>query len=606
MKQFKFYSMAFAAMMLAACSSSDDVATDNPNVNEDGTSYLTVNLSNVLDMPGTRAEATYENGSGLENTINKVRFYFFYQDGSAFKLDGQTYNYIDETSMTFTDQTTGGNVEKISNVQILLKGEKREAPSSMVAVINPDICGIKDQAMSLQQLRSAVYSDFYKSKEEGGVKAGFVMSNSVYEQTGTDMCATLVEGHVKATQAEATADPVDIYVERVNAKVTVTKGTDSEKWTKLKLDGTETDAAYVGDYAIREYNEETGAWEENTKKIYALQFGWNLSDEDGKAELTKNINTSWTNDLLGITPWSSADLHRSFWSTSVAFGAGTNVGDNTPVYPKYTDCTTAFGSSLYTLPNTPTKAIAEDDAYKQDNTLTKVVVKAQLVTADGDNNATPLQVTEYKAIKYISPDAVKMVIANEYGQYYKKETTTSESGTQTVTYTKIAPEDFDFYGKGGVKFNAKGKDGASNNSALNDLKDYQVAAQLNSKITELYVKSGETWEKAADNAISNMNANLIKYPASIAANGATYYFTPIRHLANNVEKVGYYGVVRNHSYKVTINSITGLGTPVWNPDSETTTINPELPNDDKTFLAAKINVLSWRVVDSTVDLDKTK
>ena len=64
-----------------------------------------------------------------------------------------------------------------------------------------------------------------------------------------------------------------------------------------------------------------------------------------------------------------------------------------------------------------------------------------------------------------------------------------------------------------------------------------------------------------------------------------------------------YGVVRNHSYQVEISSIKGFGTPVYNPDTE---IIPVLPSDDLTYLAAKISVLSWRVVSSKVDLDSPK
>ena len=67
--------------------------------------------------------------------------------------------------------------------------------------------------------------------------------------------------------------------------------------------------------------------------------------------------------------------------------------------------------------------------------------------------------------------------------------------------------------------------------------------------------------------------------------------------------MGYYGVVRNHSYRITINTMSGFGTPVYNPDE---VIDPVIPKDTETYLAARINVLSWRVVPSSVDLDATK
>lgn len=95
--------------------------------------------------------------------------------------------------------------------------------------------------------------------------------------------------------------------------------------------------------------------------------------------------------------------------------------------------------------------------------------------------------------------------------------------------------------------------------------------------------------------------------AKVWKDGKTYYYTDIRHLGKitqdgkgqDVPSVGAYGVVRNHSYQVVINSVTGLGTPVYNPDD---VIDPEQPKDEESYLAARIKVLSWRVVKSTVDL----
>ena len=68
-------------------------------------------------------------------------------------------------------------------------------------------------------------------------------------------------------------------------------------------------------------------------------------------------------------------------------------------------------------------------------------------------------------------------------------------------------------------------------------------------------------------------------------------------------KLGEYGIVRNHSYQVTIQNIKGFGTPVYDPKKE---IDPMIPSDENTYLAASIKVLSWRVVSSKVDLDQTK
>lgn len=56
---------------------------------------------------------------------------------------------------------------------------------------------------------------------------------------------------------------------------------------------------------------------------------------------------------------------------------------------------------------------------------------------------------------------------------------------------------------------------------------------------------------------------------------------------------GKYGVVRNHVYKVAVNSVVGLGVP----GNEIIT-----PEDNETFLGATLDVLNWRIVRQNVTL----
>ena len=60
------------------------------------------------------------------------------------------------------------------------------------------------------------------------------------------------------------------------------------------------------------------------------------------------------------------------------------------------------------------------------------------------------------------------------------------------------------------------------------------------------------------------------------------------------------GVVRNHIYETNITKIAGLGTPVYDP---TKTIYPEKPENNDHFIAAQINILSWRVVKNDYELE---
>jgi hypothetical protein len=83
--------------------------------------------------------------------------------------------------------------------------------------------------------------------------------------------------------------------------------------------------------------------------------------------------------------------------------------------------------------------------------------------------------------------------------------------------------------------------------------------------------------------------------------GKMYYYVPIRHNRNDNEdnlSVGDVGIVRNHWYKIAVNSVLQPGISVDNPDQ------PIIPNTDPAdkYLGLEIHLLPWHVVEQTVDL----
>ena len=139
------------------------------------------------------------------------------------------------------------------------------------------------------------------------------------------------------------------------------------------------------------------------------------------------------------------------------------------------------------------------------------------------------------------------------------------------------------------------------------IKDYQVVATLRSLAVgeSLQKKTGTTEDASSYTDVTReaLQAEMNKEPAQIRKDGMAYYFIPIRHLGTDSTKVGYYGIVRNHVYSINIRTMFGFGTPVYDPNK---VIDPTIPSNDATYLAARINVLSWRVVKYNADLDKTK
>ena len=86
--------------------------------------------------------------------------------------------------------------------------------------------------------------------------------------------------------------------------------------------------------------------------------------------------------------------------------------------------------------------------------------------------------------------------------------------------------------------------------------------------------------------------------AEIRKGGRAYYYVPIKHIGTAGE-VGEYGIVRNHYYKITLTGIKGFGTPVYDPEK---VVEPAVPTYEDTYLAARVQVLQWRVVNQNASL----
>ena len=583
MNKIKLIPLALAAFMLSACSS-EDTENGGGNNNVD-VSYLSVNIQNVGEVM-SRAEynedkygGTYEDGTEAESKISDVRFYFFNADGSPYILKKSTSTEKDKNWMTPGTITPDGkdhttSVEQITKEVLVIAGQERVAPHSVVAVINSNtLTTLGEGALSLTDLRDKQDNQFYTTTTTTATPEKFVMANSIYMKDGKEEYAVPVTGHVSTTEEGAKANPIDIYVERVAAKVNTTCDT-NEGWKIGTDDWNNGKWTYqLADKLFSKYD------------VFVVVDGWSVADANGRATVEKaTLNSTWSNDLLGINPWTTGDYHRCFWETSVPFVDGTNEVLNKPF--KNISSTIADGV-VYTLPNTP-KATT-DFADKIENNLTKVIVAAHLYYKDEAGVAHQAEICKYKGIQYLSKEDVLTVVANENkSKYFKKTTTTDPEGHNVDVYTSISKDDLTFATSAPEGSEAK-------------LKDYEVIPQFKSD-AEIY-DAGHKRLNEAEVAEANKTLAVEANKAQVRTEGCVYYYTPIRHLAAEETKLGYYGVVRNHSYKVNLQKVSGFGTPVYNP---TKVIDPTLPEEENIYLAAKIKVLSWRVVKSDVNLDSNK
>lgn len=571
MKISKLFPFACVALMMSACASDKEEIGSGTRPGSDP-QYLAVNIVNVGATPTTRA-AEYENGTTEESTIKKVRFYFFNGDGSPYLIKnpgltgvegGEDKNWLEASPADDTPTSgTPSQIEKITQTVLVINGVQSAAPAAIVAVVNPgtvDAAKIRSgETMRLSELRySTVGSKFYEKHATTGAVSDFVMSNSVYVNAGEDVCASLVAGHVTTSEETARKKPVDLYVERVVAKVTA----DVDKTAFELGNGTNWEAD--------KYGTKTAVGKSGDYDVYAVIEGWGLANENGKAEVEKQVNKTWTDGTLGFTPWTTADYHRCFWETSVAFDAGT--GGNPPVNPTFNQLKAKMQDVLYTLPNTPGSKVTN----VKDNDLTKFAVAATLRYKDASNNWHYAEICRYNGVSILGIDNLKRQVALTFSQYY--------TSTDATNYTQLSKDDIDF----------KDPDGT--------MQQYRVTPTLADDpagTKKYYTKttSGTTstfTEVPKDKVLAAIEADK----AEIRRDGRAYYYVPIKHLGGTGE-LAEYGIVRNHFYKITLSGITGFGTPVYDPDK---VVDPIVPTYENTYLAARVQVLQWRVVNQNASL----
>lgn len=549
--------MFMAAVALSSCSSEETINNGGQNGDAAPTSYISVNIVSTPEG-GTRAadDNKYEAGSDQENKVTKVRFYFFDESGNAATVKASSQaNYYDWTNPEGTGTETTGPVERNLNAVLLIETKNGDGlPAQVVAVINPDETQLGTTSRNLAGLRNltANYAD-----EANATNGTFVMCNSVYASPAKEEIAAtkLTKDNFQNSAETATANPVNVYVERNVAKVRVAFDTGV-------LDGNSRIQAKTSDGT---------AIKVGSNEVYIQFDKWNITGDVNLANLSKHVNTNWDNVFGNGVAWNDAPYFRSYWANAVNAGSGTVKNQ----YANYnTNQAVAFTGSNFKYCN-------ENAEKGTDIKNTQVIIPAKLCDADG--NAYTL--AEFAGQRYIATaapsdesdltDLKKAILTyfeNDHKHYYKDGS----------TYKEIALEDITF----------KTSTAASKNNA-NGTGTYYVYACLST------TGAGKTWYKdKADGTYetcTSVENDLLAMPhAKIWKNGATYFYFDIEHLGNKV------GVVRNHLYDTSLTKIAGLGTPVYNPDE---VINPEKPVDEDTYIAAKVKILSWHLVTSKKPLD---
>lgn len=598
MKANKFFlGLALIGAILTGCEK-DPVQTGD----YDTTSYMSVSIAQVggtraTDGPGT--SGGFIVGEDSENLIKSVDFYFFNGDapftfgsdvkngatpGASFG-DSNCYTYVPGTTTPGTD---GDNVGKIVNSTLVISHNKGNIPTSMVAVINCNAGAYNKK--TLTELKAATLAEGTYINEIDGKKC-HIMTNSVYRGAdGKEAFETPISiANLAINETNAKNNPVTIYVERVAARVKVvqTNSTTNPDIYNTSIGAYKTGAKINIDNAGPE------------KEVYARIAGWNIVTYANNGLLVKDVEFSdWANASLNGFNWSDPVNYRSYW-------ANANKGDADVTKKfKWNQLTNTIGTTIdYCLENTTTPvyntlgfdalgASTEDKDISRTN-VTKVVVAADLVDASGN----PVVFIRWYGQDY-SLNGIKTAVANLLkGKYMYSESSVyydiTADDIDVLSYNDYVGGDHQYYYQ--VYFKLSEATGVGKNRAGGWYTP-----------TEVTDGGGNTTIVMQSVTPDVINTYLYGVKRADYYNGKSYYIVNIKHLgtvekdASNVYQPAYYGIVRNHAYEIAIESISGLGTPVIDPNEEHE--EPITPTDSESYVAAQINILAWHVVNQTVTL----
>ena len=575
----KYLFIALAALGFAACSEKFDETKSPSHNGEIEESYIAINLMAAdsdtrAQDPDNEKDGGYEYGTDAERAVKSAYFFFFDENGNPFNVVSTSAPGGDKNHLPLDLQPmSNGTVENVSDISqavLILNTYKGVHPKQVVAVLNwaPN----PTESYSLDRLHETLAAI-------GNNDEGYVMSNSVYMNSSNEMvdAVAISSDNIKTDADQAKSAPIDIYVERIAAKVSVTAKGGNDPIFKVTDNNSQFEP--VGGSA---------------KDVYMEILGWELFNDYKTTNLIKNIDIAWTTDFLGLN-WNDSPYYRCYWATSQSEPINDQFNmmyakDSDPA-TTYNGFPTAYGYSVggytYCGENTNGEALR-----------TKLIIKGQLkerISEDPVQYQT-LEIASWYGNEYAGEEALKTAVVNslKYTLLYR---------TGDNTYSSIGVDDI---------VCVKGEDIDDVNP---EVKAYHVGFQLSTiagmgeaKTWYLYDPNGnhtpmaEVTDQAA--MIAATNAHLAQYvePALLYNDGQTYYVVDIEHLGADKNKPAYYGVVRNHVYEVDINSIKGYGSPVYD-GLDFTVEQPEYPEEyDDTYVAAKINVLAWKIVKQTVDI----
>ena len=586
MKIKHFFGLAVIAAMTASCSSNEDLGTagSGTGTNEAGVGYVAFNI-NLPTQSGSSSRAGSENdqfdaGTPNEYDVKDATLLIF--EGSSestaqfkgayilntapWKDNGQTDN-ITTTSATIVKQIdTPASSDHCYALVVLNKNDVFTVDETAKTIT------LKDATASF----SGTYKTFAESlSAENLTKKGFYMANApLASKAGgaTDPAGAEIntlanlDGKIKETESEAKSAPAQIYVERGVAKVTM----QNTSTTPTTVDGsTKSDGTSSVDFKITSW-----VLDNTNKKTYLVR------STDGFGDWTSLFSNSTS--LLAANKYRfvgsnavAANLYRTYFAKDANFdqtgnSAALTAGDLvTNPNPTFVD---KFGNDnpQYCFENT------FDAACQKDQYTTRVLIKAKLNSGEtfyvfnGDQNTIyPIDKVKDEIKKYY-------LIENEA---WIKANVTPATGKSEVNGDDLDVEITDDAGKVSIT-SISFKSGVTVSSSATVPTNYDEVLKRIGSIDEY--KNGESYYFVR---IKHFGDDMTPWNTDETTKPSTSSIYPVDNQAGNY--LGRYGVLRNNWYDIAVEGVKGLGSAV------VPKVTPNTDDELKSYIAVKINVLSW-------------
>ena len=584
MKIKHLFGLAVIAAMTASCSSNEDLGTAGPGTgtNEAGVGYATFTI-NLPSTNGTRADGDpiYDQGTSDEYDVNDVTLLIFKKAGAS----EDEYTFVEKADLGNMapwkkDDTANGITAsatitaKLSSVALTSEGSKSDYYALAILNNNADEHG-EGGKVKLPTKTSDTFSSWNDASNTDVAKFtvntnGYYMANAPVFVKGGEPTTLVNIDKVYATKQKAeTNAATTIHVERGLAKVTVA----SADFTKtFNPSGTKynKDEVKITAWNLDVTNKSTFPIHKTTGLNSPFTTIWSASTDPAPStgRFVDAANSAFKRVHWGVDPNYSTDLDE-------------------------TACKNAF---KILAPNAEINGTAKEPQYCLENTFD---IKHML---QGQTTRVVFKAT-YK------PDGITE------GKTFYKIGNSTDLWSEDNLKKQIKTVALNVMGITKAEEQAKYDVDLSKGSNISGVAGHQHLVQAEN-ITYSGEAASSQVKPAAITAINEKLGLSAETGISTYLNGEAYYIARIKHFGDvltpwnegdetygdddetqNKKYLGRYGVLRNNWYELTVNSVSGPGTP------DVPTIKPDVPDDESyRYISVSVKILSWAKRSQSVDL----